>query len=162
MLQWFYEGRKAPVAPYAELIRDYRPDSPTAHWDQDYVNELFTAEEVELLRDYLERRGFRVVVEEVPLPVEPGQVPLGSIPMTKNNDLYLLAAEPGYPLPFPVLAYFEIPHPPGAVDLGVRYLQAALHMLELPEVPEERLQEVVQRLKQGQGWQVTRIVGTSG
>ena len=70
------------------------------------VEELFTWDEAQQLVDYLKDfKGSTTVVEEYPLPVEPGYMGKSCIAVGGGDDFYEL---PGYALPFKVSGYFNL------------------------------------------------------
>lgn len=53
-VDWLRLGRAAPIAPYPELISDYaRLSAAERSAAEQYIDELFTGEEYDLLRGYL-------------------------------------------------------------------------------------------------------------
>lgn len=76
------------------------------------VLEAFTAEEGNLLLEYLDQRYAdqfsKVVVCPLEMPVPLGVVPLSSIPMGKSMGFINMSAVRDYPLPFAVQAFYDL------------------------------------------------------
>ncbi len=113
-IDWFYVGRKQPVAPYEELIADYQ--SIVEDWELQFaeqaVDEYFTEEEIKVLRTYLQDRpdGLELEVTEIPLPAHVRQMmPFGATPMGGAQDCIVLARQSNYhPLPFKVHGFYDL------------------------------------------------------
>jgi len=123
-IYWFYEERKVPVAPYEVLIYGYEPK----YHSEMTVNEYFTEEEIELLREYLEKAHHsKLYVQEEILPIPNNLLPFSAIGSSstysiikadENNieckhietieDYILLSEEKGYSLPFKVSGYYSL------------------------------------------------------
>lgn len=71
-LNWICLERKSPLAPYASLIDGYAQISDQVrHFFEQYVKELFTEDEVELLGDWIKtvfKKMFTANEETVPFP----------------------------------------------------------------------------------------------
>jgi hypothetical protein len=91
-------------------------DSQLPHGTEDdalqTVLEAFTAEEGNLLLDYLKKRYAdqieRVTVCPLELPVPLGVVPLSAIPEGKTMGFIRFDAVRDYPLPFAVRAFYDL------------------------------------------------------
>jgi hypothetical protein len=93
-----------PRRPYAELIRNYDPSDEHIGYAEDAVDELFTLEQAEQLKDYLDCEfsdgGENTnTIMEVTLPMSS---------VGGGDDFYMLDKTPGYPLPFKVQGYFNL------------------------------------------------------
>ena len=120
-INWFCNHRAEKLAPYEDLICVYeRGDWYDA---KDCVDESFSAEEIELLREYLQSGdGKELHTYEIELPIMKSLMPFGAIGsfsiydvcgdnVTRHvtiEDYYLLSKEEGYSLPFEVQGYYCI------------------------------------------------------
>src|SRR5271170_1052408 len=96
---------------YAELIENYDPKDEQALYKEMAIEELFTAAEANLLKEYLDRhRGnaARTIIEKLDLPLANHVVGIGIIVVGGGDDFYLLHREPEYSLPFKVDGYFNL------------------------------------------------------
>lgn len=59
IFRWFREGMPQGQRPYADLIKDYEPGNPAFYATQVFVEELFTWDEAQQLKTYLDDRGPR-------------------------------------------------------------------------------------------------------
>ena len=76
-----------------------------------FVEELFTWDEAQQLKGYLERRQRDVgetVIKEVSLPVENCWMGFHARAVGGGDDFYMLSEHPEYSLPFKVLGYFNL------------------------------------------------------
>jgi hypothetical protein len=119
IIHWYYKDRKEPIGPYELLIEDYDPENG---YPKAKANELFTEEEANLLRAYLEvvHRDKPHIVE-MELPMNRDLVPFDVLPpytickMSANfelkifavSDHYELYKEKCYSLPFRVKGCFN-------------------------------------------------------
>jgi hypothetical protein len=97
--------------PCAETDKDQLPRNAEEDALQ-VVLEAFTAEEGNLLLDYLKERYAdlisRVTVCPLELPVPLGVVPLSAIPEGKTMGFIRLDVVRDYPLPFAVRAFYDL------------------------------------------------------
>ena len=124
-VHWFCEDRNEPIGPYDQLIQDFEPGQNL--YAEDSINECFTEEEIEQLREYLERvHGYKLHAIEVNLPM-PECMPYGAIGAGgvlamstsgelgiirgHHDDYYMLSTEEEYSLPFKVWGYFDTAEP---------------------------------------------------
>jgi hypothetical protein len=78
---------------------------------EDFVEELFTWDEAQQLRGYLEQKHRDqgpTVIEAVSLPIENNWIGLGALAVGGGDDFYMLCKEPAYSLPFKVWGYFNL------------------------------------------------------
>jgi hypothetical protein len=71
-IHYFYVDKKWDDVNYAEIIADYKDmDAEDKEYTEEIVNEMFTAEEVELLKVYIEQEevGMELFVKEYSLPI---------------------------------------------------------------------------------------------
>jgi len=130
VFNWFYAEREKHLAAYKELIANYHHlDEVIKPYMEDYVNELFTEEEIKALRAYLSKRSpagrhFRckghyqtqqieLFVAEMPLPIrEPARdkniILRNATHSGGLQDKYIFSNEDGYDLPFKVYAYHDL------------------------------------------------------
>ncbi len=106
---WFVVGRSLPVFPYEELIEYYDENRDEVCYDQMWVNEFFSAAEVEELRNYLlNSHEMEIHVEEVSLPVRAGGLSYGLLLISGQSSFYPLADEEGYNLSISVLGHYDL------------------------------------------------------
>jgi hypothetical protein len=125
-IYWFVDRRETPVAPYEQVIEGYANLSERdQHMAQTIADEALTAEEVELLREYLHRvHDDCIWTRSVDLPIKNvnGTMPFGGVPAGGGCDFYMMPEEDGYDLPFRVWGYFDVrdcPIAPERPDQGV-------------------------------------------
>ncbi|MCE5322592.1 hypothetical protein LLG46_04655 [bacterium] len=122
-VHWFYDQREAPALPYGKAIPAWNDmhasDEPSernpeyAQRLRAYVDQLFTREEVDTIKDYfLQAKTLETVIEEVDVPVMDYEVPFRAIPPApEGGDGYgfiELCGIEGYPLPFKVSGFFDV------------------------------------------------------
>ena len=129
MFNWIRADRRRPLAPYKQLIDDYKHlDCLFKPYMENYVDELFTGEEINALRDYLWKRSptdthFRCSnhhkSQQIDLHVADLALPIGE-PIKDENVIlrgafhtggwkegYGFSNEEGYDLPFKAWAYVD-------------------------------------------------------
>jgi hypothetical protein len=162
-LDWFIVGRTLPVAPYAELIRDYYEDGEDACYDQILVDELFTEPEAEELKTYLaQSHQLEVQLEEVALPLKSGGLSCGLLLMSGEKSFYALADEEGYSLSRSVLGRYDAKIMEACasflskeeIDMGTSFLEKVFNHLNLVEVDRGELAELLQRIYSESGLHV--------
>src|SRR5262249_53069985 len=111
-LDWFMEGRKGPIASYAEMIAGYDPSSEHACYPEGCVDGLFTADESDQLLRYLNEHhgGDAHLIKPAKLPISMNQIGFGAIPVGGAQDYYMLYKEDGYDLPFKIMGYYDLRH----------------------------------------------------
>lgn len=108
---WFYDGKRTPPRPYAELVKNYDPTDRNASYSEDCIDEMFTEDEANQLVAYLNRThgdDGPHIIEEEKLPIANNMMGLGAIAVGGGDDFYMLYNAPEYPLPFKVLGYFDL------------------------------------------------------
>jgi hypothetical protein len=121
---WFVEKRDDPIGPYKQLIKDYEPEK--CLYQEGFVDECFTKEEIEQLREYVARvHDDTLYIFEIDLPLPGPMMPLGAIgaagicqmnpqgelEYTTLEDYYMLDTEDKYDLPFKCWAYYNLEEP---------------------------------------------------
>ncbi|MBK9712764.1 MAG: hypothetical protein IPO81_15845 [Kouleothrix sp.] len=119
-VEWVYVDRARPIAPYPTLIADYHRlgDSERIRAEQ-YMDELFTAAEFELLRrHFADRLGLVVHMGVIPIPMlaepEPGLFMANPAQHMLEVDQggkagwYTLADPDAALLPFRVAAWYHV------------------------------------------------------
>lgn len=106
-VDWFVVERSYdPRFDYATLI-----DRPIAdcYGGSDCVDELFTADEARQFEKYLlTTHDTSVRIEEVPVPINGGHMPIGGVPVGGPSDFHMLSKHSEYNLPFQVWGYYRI------------------------------------------------------
>jgi hypothetical protein len=111
VFEWFRHAMPEGRRPYADLIRDYEPGNPDICYAEGFVEELFTWDEAQQLKEYFDQHHGDVgetVIEEKSLPVENCSMGVGALPVGGGDDFYMLSEKPGYSLPFKVWGYFNL------------------------------------------------------
>lgn len=109
-INWYVDGRDTPLVPFGEAIRDYDPCDPP-HYTEGYIKELFSIEEANLLKDYLNNRPehyIKTTIEEVPLPVSDNMMGYGAIPIGGPDLMRILFDCADYKLPFRVCGHYYL------------------------------------------------------
>jgi hypothetical protein len=106
---WFLDKKTEP-RPYADLIADYDPKADFAGYAEDCIDEMFTLEQAEALKKYLDSTfgDAATTIEKVTLPISNNCIGFGSYAVGGGDDFYLLTRAEGYPLPFKVWGYFDL------------------------------------------------------
>jgi hypothetical protein len=99
----FRERSGEPARPYSELIESYDPERN--HYEEGAIEELFTFDEANALKEYLDREhGSQGVtkIEEAKLPCRQNVIGIGAMSVGGGDDFYTLKEEKAYSLPFDV------------------------------------------------------------
>jgi hypothetical protein len=111
-VRFFWRRRGKSGRPYADLIEGYDSDAD-AFDAAGAIDELFTATEAALLKDYLDRHHGAFVettIEEVALPLRNTASSFAASWVLDSRSSYIeLDREPEYDLPFGVSGYFRLP-----------------------------------------------------
>jgi hypothetical protein len=163
-IYWFVVGREEPVIPYEQLIDDYDPDYSETQFDELYVNEFFTKEELEKLKDYLYREHqLETFAEEVLLPVKAGGRSYGLLLISGIKGFYMLADEESYDLDISVLGHSEmlkenITKKPTiskeALTNGTNFLKMVFNKLEIEHPGDKDLSSVITSIYEEFGFYV--------
>jgi len=107
---WFVVERKAPLASYESAIEDYAQlDDKARAFPEGYINEQFSRQEAEALKNYLDRRpGVTTTIDAVELPVMANASGCRRLERGGGNDFLILHREKRYPLPFKIEGYFSV------------------------------------------------------
>jgi hypothetical protein len=109
---WFRSHAQLPTRePYAELIKDYDPNADLIGYAEDYIESLFSAEEAEQLKEYLDRKHGHegpTTITEAELPCQANIISFGAMAVGGKDDFYRLCNEAEYSLPFKVWGYFNL------------------------------------------------------
>ncbi len=108
-ISWFMVGRKEPQVPFEEVIVDYEKLSLAAKvHPENFIKELFTREEAQLLKRYLDSPGkFNATVEVCELPVNDHAMGYHDFPPGPGIDFFILSDKENYNLPFRVEGVFN-------------------------------------------------------
>jgi hypothetical protein len=108
---WFRCPRgDEPARPYSELIENYDPEKKQ-YYEEGAIDELFTFDEANALKEYLDREhGSQGVTEikEAKLPCPQNAIGIGAMSVGGGDDFYTLNEEKAYSLPFKVWGYFNL------------------------------------------------------
>lgn len=130
---WLVDHRDEPVASYEELIAGYKELDRTGRiYTEGALDELFTVEEVDELREYLLRvYSLELHAKEAALPLPGICMGLGFIPVGGGQHLLTLWQEDGYDLSVPIAGYFDVRQcPPSRRSRILAGLQFARPLLE--------------------------------
>lgn len=156
-LNWIYLERQAPSWPYGKLIDGYAQiGEQVRHFFEQYVKELFTEEEIEMLRVHLKAGfGSNFTVNEEQLPVQSVFIPMPyrQIKPGGPRGFFKPAGETKVGLPFDFCGYFDFSRCPPSLLLqseaernGVDFLRQSLLELGIdPTAYELRLKAAVER-----------------
>ncbi|MFP5212689.1 MAG: hypothetical protein ACLGPL_04850 [Acidobacteriota bacterium] len=161
---WIYLDRKRPVAPYEGLIQNYGGVEPRVRpFFETYINELFTAEEVERLGRFVtEHLGghFEANEEPVPAPSLFLPMPFQQAPVGVGRGFYYLSDIESYDLPFKVCGFFDVRScAPSVVmqrdarERAVVFLEKALRILNFGS-ERDRLEAAVEAIYDNYGLHV--------
>lgn len=129
VFSWLRDDKPAP-RPYAELIENYDLSFDN-FYQHDAIDQLFTADEANALKDYLDREhgdAGTTTIDEETLPIPNDLMGVGSTAVGGGDDFYCLHKEPSYSLPFKVLGYFDLVDCKLADGSGERY-RHYLHLM---------------------------------
>jgi len=105
VVHWVRDATPENRRPYADLIKDYEPGTHA----EDGVEEMFTWDEAQQLRDYLEQNygnAGETVIEEIRLPIENRGIGFGEL--ADGEEVCMLSEEAEYSLPFKVWGYCDL------------------------------------------------------
>jgi len=108
---FFVHRREKPLAPYEELLTDYKSmDDRTRAYAEGFVNELLTEAEVEELRSYLGDSS-ELHTEEIKLPTTDKYAPYGALAVGGADGFIVLSEEGDHHLSVSIWAYFRFSEP---------------------------------------------------
>jgi hypothetical protein len=114
-VSWLVGDRTEPIIPYSSAILGYEDtDEKFRGYDEQCLNEMFNAEEVEQLMVYLWKNHQTVVeVQKASIPIASSNenlinMPTGALPAGGSADFQMLSWEESYNLPFKVIGYFNL------------------------------------------------------
>jgi hypothetical protein len=118
-LVWFRCEKPDRQHLYADLIENYDParSKPgkktfrrtTFVYAEGRVEELFTEEEAKQLKAYLDQNhDDPTTISEAKLPIQQNTMGFDAIPCGGGCDCLIVYERPGYPLPFKVMAYYDL------------------------------------------------------
>ena len=116
-VDWFAINRKTPVAPYAEVIKDFGDDQYWDYHTSKHVDEFFNYSEADSVKwDTVSMVDEEAFLEEVSLPVEryEDNYKIVALEHRENRKLskltgYLLVTElKGFDCPVPYWGYFNL------------------------------------------------------
>lgn len=167
-LNWIYLDRKFPIGRYEKLIDGYKQiDERMRSYFEEYVNELFTEEEVENLRRYVTGTiGVEVHAVEQELPVSCIFVPMPYRNLKPGGPRGFFNPVPGEKseIPFKTCGYYDLSKCPPSVAIspdvlekGIAFLKDALDRMGIDETACRcPLREVVEQAYDDAGFFVDR------
>jgi hypothetical protein len=133
-LVWFRCQKSDRQHSYADLIENYdqtrsKPmdtsgdDFPDDLMDAEaQVEQLFTEQEAKQLKDYLnQNHDDPTTISEAKLPIQQNTMGFGAIPCGGGCDCLIVYERPGYPLPFKVMAYYDLRYHEKVEGSGLYY-----------------------------------------
>ena len=121
-INWFCSYRSQPVVPFELALPEWKKIMEGDHVDDrqlsyyntaaTYIDERFTYEEAQVLREYLTKQhSSEIIVETVSLPLDEADVPF-SVIQSENMEsqeygFINLPDAPALPLQFPVRGFFD-------------------------------------------------------
>jgi hypothetical protein len=145
---WFRCPRRdEPARPYSELIENYDPEKND--YEEGAIEELFTFDEANALKEYLDREHGRYGVTEIKeaeLPCPQNVIGIGAMSVGGGDDFYTLDEEETYSLPFKVWGYFnlrgcELIDEPGETFRGYVFMAGGSEVLRRETQKEARERE---------------------
>lgn len=145
VMHWFNTSPRTPKRPYDKYIEQYNTiDLAQRTYCEEFIDELFTQEELERLAQYLKRiQSDTFLLKEGdlgPLFIHKASLPCDSfktgyrhMPPGGLTDRYPLVENPGYSLDFNVEGYFDLTqegHRDRMVD-SIKYVRRVLQILGL-------------------------------
>lgn len=108
-ISWFMVGREEPQVPFEEVIVNYSKLSFSAKvHPENFIKELFTREEAELLKSYLNSaEKVTATIEACRLPVSEHASGHHDFPPAPGMDFFILSDKENYNLPFRVEGVFN-------------------------------------------------------
>jgi len=122
-IHWFREGRIEPAFPYTwtvpgweDMVFALDPHASNPAYAKRlaaYVDQLFTEEEAQALKEYFLRGGIvELEIEAIDIPLTDFEVPFSLIPREpeagEHYGFIALSDGTNGPLPFPVAGYFDM------------------------------------------------------
>lgn len=168
VFNWRCRYREKPVAPYSELIRDYDPSCESAQYEEEYVDELLTEDEVNELKKYLkEVHNTDLYIKEIELPVDfknkfksqgvpigdcKGYLPFSSM-LVGHTNFYMLNKEKEYNLNIPIWAYYDLENCLPTVEIerkqlkdGIKYVEVLLKELDVEGINQKEIENAVKNV----------------
>jgi hypothetical protein len=108
-ISWFMVGREEPQVPFEEGIANYSKLSVSARvHPENFIKELFTRDEAELLKSYLDStEKLSATIEVCRLPVSEHAKGHRDFPPAPGMDFFILSDRENYNLPFRVEGVFN-------------------------------------------------------
>lgn len=114
-ITWYCAKREKPVLSFESLIENYEPNDEYTIYAQDYVNELFTENELRELKRYLskfhdfkESEGEILFYVQETIPCPSNSYPLAGIPSDLRHGSIILKKESDEDLSFPLYGYYDL------------------------------------------------------
>jgi hypothetical protein len=109
---WFRsEDLEVPLVPYAQAVRDYDPYDNQRAYAEGAVNELFSRDEAEALKAWLDQHHGDegpTSIKKRDLPLNNNVMGVSGMPIGGGPDRYTLWREPNYTLPFKAEGFFDL------------------------------------------------------
>lgn len=148
---WFVVYRETSPFSYDELIEDCRKRLDNSYYiSENNVNELFTEEEAEALKEYILRtQNQECEIEEANLLLESYTLAYDDIVLGHEEGFYRLDEEEGYDLPFVVWGYYDVGHAEDIswLDYGMKFIERALDKIGMSVTSRDKLRFIVKELK---------------
>lgn len=107
---FFVAGRKGKLGPYEQLIKNFDPNNEDTGYQQGFVDEMFTTEEMTQAIEYLTSNyGTEITVKGNTVPIDAGNyMPTGAIPVGGPTGFLWLEKDENYSLPFAMWVYYDL------------------------------------------------------
>lgn len=133
-LNWVYLGRKFPVGRFEKLIDGYKQiDERMRSYFEEYVNELFTEEEVEKLRGFVSAAvgvDVHAVEQELPISCIFVPMPYRNLKAGGPRGFFDPAVPEGSKMPFRTCGYFDLSKCPPSVSMSPDTLENGIAFLK--------------------------------
>ena len=145
VMHWFNTSDRKPRRPYDKLIEEYESVDPAQRtYCEEFVDELFSREELEKLAEYLkdiQSEAFLLkdgdlgplFIHKASLPCDRSKTGYRHMPPGGLTDRFMLANKPGYALDFNVEGFFDLTedgHRDRMQD-SIKYVRRVLQILGL-------------------------------
>lgn len=108
-IEWFVVDRKEPPVPYRDSIFNYHNLSEEQRENTEaFISELFTEDEAQQIKEYLERRNNAVKIDPAELPISDNKKGHKSFKVTEGTGFYVLHKKEHYPFSFKVEGFFNV------------------------------------------------------
>ena len=149
---WFVVHRKTPFASYVQLIKNYGKELNNSHHIfENNIKELFTEQEANILKDYLNRdHKLECEIKKADLLLEAYTLGYGDIVPDYGDGFYKLNEEDGYDLSFVVWGFYDInlAEDVSWLSYGTEFVERVLDKVGVSIKDKDKLNRVIEELKE--------------